>query len=292
MPNSTDDALAKLEQGLEQGLTWDNIGKSLASGIVSGLGGLAISELFTFLEDKKPIEELLSDFKQEIEQDLTVIITRVIYDAFRQNDLDHVIAYTRGLERNVRSEVRRRDAMLLDSDYNASNQALSSAEQLDLLGFGTYFLVLNLRAAINQDMRRLPPLNDDPQAWYNGLWQDILELVSEGKEYVTQRANEVYRINRSRVSILGGKTPPPGVLGFGYVITIDGIPSPADGTGTIFFNEPASWNIAHEQENRVITRLNHEADLKVFNPARDIMTELSKLTRTYWRPDILINTAE
>lgn len=140
------DAKATFEDGLKQGFSWQNIGKSLATGVVSGIASWAVGKLLDvwFGNTGRSIPELLDDFKAQLESDLRQIIGDELIQAFDNELFRTVKNEARTVAEDFKVAASVGDAYGLDLCFRTATMAKQSAASLGPLGFGVYFTVLDL----------------------------------------------------------------------------------------------------------------------------------------------------
>ena len=275
MSNSDEAAEAGFEDGLRQGLTWDNIGKQLASGALSGIASWAVGKLFDFLfSEGKSVEELLTDFKDQILAELPPIIrtevTAVVTEEILRDNLREISANTEAVLRKFTTDIEAMSQDELNVCYNQINPALSQAKSLNVPGLGVYFSILPIYMAVCDAMVYKPPIRPEiPLERWKRRWYGYIEFaLTEARAHHWNVRIDLYEQNASRVLIEQVRGPGEPAPGQRWTVTVDGI-----------FKRFLSAEEELDRESvrrREISIINSEINQSLIHPAANIIFELEE----------------
>lgn len=279
MPSETE-AKAAFLNGIAEGLTWGTLGKSLATGVASGIGAWCVTTLLDrlFGSGQESLEALFAQFRDEIVRELEAFIAEEVDRQLAEERFHNVVVAANAIATNFRTEVAIRDTRSLVTCWRESNTALGHAVVLHPRGFGIYFTVLDLQGVLVRELQRLPPDTAvDANTWWRG-WEDSLtSALTRANSYVDQMQQELFEANNHRVTV-GAHLGPFGEPLGGFHISVDG-----RSIGVAILDE-ADVEARRQAEVR---RLNAEVQRNLLNPAREITSQLARLPRLVALP---INT--
>ena len=282
--------MARIEAGFREGLTWQNVGKQLASGAVSGIASWAVGKLMDFVladPNARSLPALLEDFRDQILEAMPAIIRAELeqqseIDFYRQN-LFEVTAKTDAVANKLRADVATFSASQLWDCYLEINQAKSSARMLDepppaltgveteqtifAAGFGIYHTVLGIFVAVCDALMSKSPIdpNVSQSAWTEEWYERIQEAVAEAKTHHWNVRVKLYERNAARISIDAVRSP--------------GEPGPGQRWAVMLDGQFKRFLTPEEESNREQARiqevilLNHELNEALIHPAMHIILE-------------------